>query len=358
MTQAAIILMSTSYLILALMLILHVYIGLRTLLLGIALPAEAEQDAAVRGIRRNYAALTSSLAVVVGGACFFWMRQQPERGFLCWATAILLLVMGSGFAIRIGRMSAQRLKAARGWQVAVPTKRAASITIGRTQGSVLSAWWYSAHAAVMALCIFAAIARWDAIPQGFATFLGDHYASKSVWTVFAMNIVQAMTIALFVFIHLMIGRARMSVDPLDREGSLHKQLKRKRIYSILALGASLLIIGFHGVIQAITLYGWEENLLFYSGLSLWLALFLGMVGVMLYQRIKGLDQFRDIPSQEDRHWKWLGSIYVNPEDPALIVPDRHGFAWTINMANPRSKVIIAAAIAVLVMVNVIYINFV
>ncbi len=49
---------------------------------------------------------------------------------------------------------------------------------------------------------------------------------------------------------------------------------------------------------------------------------------------------------EERHWKWLGSIYVNPEDPALIVPNIHGFGWTINMANPRSKFIVAATAAI------------
>lgn len=358
MTQEAMIIMSSSYLMIALMLSLQVYIGLRTLLFGIALPAEALQDAAVRGIRRNYVLITGGFAVVIGVASFLWMRHQPAgRSVLCWMTAILILIIASGFVFWISRMSTQRLKTARGWQVVVQTKRAASLVVGRTHGSALSTWWYSAHVAVMALCIFFAIARWDAIPQWFATHLGDHYSYKSLRTVFMLNIVQALTITFFAGIHLMIGRARTSLDPQDREGSLQKQLKLKKIFSILTWGASLLIVAFQGGTQAITLYGWKENLLFYSGISVWAVLFLALFGVMLYLRITGLDQLMDVPSQEERHWKWLGSFYVNPEDPAWIVPNIYGFGWTINLANPIGKIITAATIAVLVLITLVFVNF-
>jgi len=354
LTQETMIMMSSSYLMIALMLSLQVYVGLRTLLFGIVLPAEVQQDAAVRAIRRNYALLTSGLAVVIGGACFLWISHQPERSILSWTTAIILLMIASLFAVWISRISTQRLKAARGWQVFVQTKRAASLMVGRTHNSVLrSSWWYSAHVAVMALCVFFAIARWDTIPQSFAIHMGpngfpDHYTYKSVRTVFMMNTVQVLVIALFVGYNLLISRSRTSLDPQDREGSLRKQLKLKKIHSITALGISLLGVANLGLLQAVMLYGWKLNLMFRYNISFLAVFFLTLIGVMLYLRFKGLDQQRDFPSQEERHWKWLGSIYVNPEDPALFVPDRYGFLWTINMANPISKIIAAATMAVLV----------
>ncbi|WP_240416265.1 DUF5808 domain-containing protein [Paenibacillus periandrae] len=355
MTQETMIMISSSYLMIALMLSLQVYIGLRTLLFGIVLPTEALQDTAVRAIRRNYALLTGGFAAVIGGACFLWTRHQPAWSMLGWTTAILLLIIVSCFTIWISRMSAQRLKAARGWQAVVQTKRAASLVVGQTHGSVLSSWWYSANVAVMALCIFFAIARWDAIPQWL--HLGNLYSYKSVWTVFMLNIVQALNIAFFIGVNLMISRARTSLDPQDREGSLQKQLRYKKIYSILTWSASLLMVVFLGVAQAIALYGWKGNLLFHSGMSLWAALFLALIGVLLYLRIKGIDQIRDVPSLEERHWRWLGSIYVNTEDPALIVPHIHGFGWTINMANPLGRIIAAAMIAILVIVILVFVYF-
>jgi len=342
--QEPMILITSSYLMIALMLSLQVYIGLRTVLFGIVLPAEALQDPAVRAIRRNYALLTSGFAVVIGGTCLLWLRYQPALGLLIWTASIVLLIVASYFAMWVSRRSAQRLKAARGWKLVVQSKRAASLVAGRTHSPVLSTWWYSVNAAVMALCLFSAIAKWDTLPQ--LLILGNFEFKKSVWNVFLLNIVQVLNITVFVSYNLMIGRARTALDPQNQEASLQKQLKHKKIHSILAWGASLLMIVFVGVAQAVALYGWKRQLLFLSGMSLCAVLFLAVIGVMLYLRIKGIDQLRDVPSMEERHWKWLGSIYVNPEDPAWIVPNIHGFGWMLNMANPRSKIIAAVTVAI------------
>ncbi|WP_040950372.1 DUF5808 domain-containing protein [Gorillibacterium massiliense] len=354
MTQETMIMMSGLYLMFALMISILVFSGSRTLLFGIALPTEALQDAAVRGIRRKYVLLTGGFAVVIGGACLLLTRHQTAGlSYLCWIMAILLLAIISLCAIRISRISAQRLKAARGWQVAVQMKRTANLSVSRTHSSVLSSWWYSAHVAAMTLCIVFAVARWDVIPQWIATHMGpndfpDHYIFKSVRTVFMMNIVQALMTLFFTGIHLMIGRARMSLDPQDREGSLRKQLRLKKIHSITVWGISLLGVANIGLLQAVMLYGWKLNLLFRFNISFLAAFFLALIVVVLYPRIRGFDQHRDVPSQEERRWKWLGSVYVNSEDPALFVPDRYGFGWTINMANPLGRIIAAATIAVLV----------
>lgn len=346
MTQEQMIIISSSYSMIALMLCLQVYIGLQTVLFGIVLPEEALKDPSVRAIRRNYALLTCGFAVVIGGACLFWLRQQPARGLLILTSSILLLIIASSFAARLSRISAQHLKAARGWKAVVQKKRTASLTAGRMHSPVLSSWWYSANAGVIALCISFAIARWDRIPQ--VLHLGNCSFYKTGWTVFSLNFVQALNITVFVCYNLLISRARTSLDPQDREGSLQKQLKHKRIHSLLAWGASLLMVVFYGVAQAITLYGWKGNLLFLSGMWLCTALLVALFGVILYMRIKGIDQLRDVPSLEEKHWKWLGRLYVNPEDPALIVPNTRGFGWTINWANSRSKIIISAILAVLV----------
>ncbi|ASA21559.1 hypothetical protein [Paenibacillus donghaensis] len=364
MTVLETIFISSFYLFIALMISIQACIGLRTLLFGITLPAEALQDTAVRGIRRNYVLLTGGVAVVIGAACFIVTRHQTTgQSILYWAAAILLLMVVSVFAIQISRMSAQRLKAARGWQVTVQTKRAASLAVGRTHNSVLGSWWYSTHVTVMALCIFFAAARWNAIPQWIAVHMGpngvaDHHIYKSAGTVFMMNIVQALMIALFAGYNLMISRARTSLDSQDREGSLRKQLKLKKIHSVAAWGISLLGIANLGLLQAVMLYGWKLNLLIRCNITFTAVFFLTLFGVLLYLRFRGLDQQRDIPSQEERHWKWLGSIYANPEDPALFVLDRYGFLWTINMANPLGKIIAAAAIAVpVIAILVVIFNF-
>jgi uncharacterized membrane protein len=42
--------------------------------------------------------------------------------------------------------------------------------------------------------------------------------------------------------------------------------------------------------------------------------------------------FRD----DDRYW-YAGILYNNPDDPAVFVPRRYGFGWTVNFGHPRGK---------------------
>lgn len=48
---------------------------------------------------------------------------------------------------------------------------------------------------------------------------------------------------------------------------------------------------------------------------------------------------------DDRFWK-AGLIYVNPDDPAIVVGARFGVGWTFNLANRRAWLVIAAIVAV------------
>ena len=48
---------------------------------------------------------------------------------------------------------------------------------------------------------------------------------------------------------------------------------------------------------------------------------------------------------DDRFWK-AGLIYLNRDDPAIMVSARFGVGWTFNVANPMSWLIIAGIVAV------------
>ena len=39
---------------------------------------------------------------------------------------------------------------------------------------------------------------------------------------------------------------------------------------------------------------------------------------------------------DDRYW-YGGIFYYNPDDPAMFVPRRFSFGWTVNFGNPRGR---------------------
>ncbi|MFJ1917273.1 DUF1648 domain-containing protein [Streptomyces sp. NPDC088147] len=53
-----------------------------------------------------------------------------------------------------------------------------------------------------------------------------------------------------------------------------------------------------------------------------------------------------VPRDDDRHWYGAGTVYVNADDPAVLVPRRVGIGWTVNVGNPRFLIISAAVLAI------------
>ncbi|MFC7468900.1 DUF5808 domain-containing protein [Actinomadura keratinilytica] len=49
---------------------------------------------------------------------------------------------------------------------------------------------------------------------------------------------------------------------------------------------------------------------------------------------------------DDRFWRAAGTVYVNADDPAVLVPKRVGLGWTVNLANRR---LLASCAVVLVL---------
>ena len=58
--------------------------------------------------------------------------------------------------------------------------------------------------------------------------------------------------------------------------------------------------------------------------------------------------FRD----DDRYW-YGGFFYNNPDDPALFVPKRFGFGWTMNFGHPQAKLVIIAMLLLVLLFGVI-----
>lgn len=51
--------------------------------------------------------------------------------------------------------------------------------------------------------------------------------------------------------------------------------------------------------------------------------------------------FRD----DDRYWLG-GTLYHNPDDPAVLVPNRNGRGWTPNVGHPLGKLLMIAMLLV------------
>jgi uncharacterized membrane protein len=55
---------------------------------------------------------------------------------------------------------------------------------------------------------------------------------------------------------------------------------------------------------------------------------------------------------DDRFWKG-GLIYVNRDDPAIMVGNRFGIGWTPNLGNPKARLLYGAILTVIVALIVV-----
>ncbi len=60
--------------------------------------------------------------------------------------------------------------------------------------------------------------------------------------------------------------------------------------------------------------------------------------------MRGLALTTGTDRDDDRFWK-AGLLYVNRDDPAVMVGSRFGAGWTFNVGNPTAWLIIAGIIA-------------
>ncbi|GDY29576.1 DUF5808 domain-containing protein [Gandjariella thermophila] len=59
-----------------------------------------------------------------------------------------------------------------------------------------------------------------------------------------------------------------------------------------------------------------------------------------------------VQRDDDRYWRG-GMVYVNREDPAVLVPKRFGYGWTVNFGNPRARWLLLPIVALAVVVRVL-----
>ncbi|NGZ74193.1 DUF1648 domain-containing protein [Saccharibacillus alkalitolerans] len=322
------------------------------MLIGVYVPQEERRLAQVSAIRRRYVGL--SLGGALLGTLLAFAGWRLSGGSQGWTLALLLVpqALCAAAAWKICRSRALALKSERGWKAPSSSKRAAYIGSPRPSArSGIPAWAYLLHAAAIALCAVLLAVNWDRIPDPVpmhfdASGTPDRYAPKTVGSVYMLTIVQTLLTALFVGIHLSLGRTRQNLDPTDPEGSLRKRNKLLRSNAWLMYLLSLVVVIMLGWGQARSTYGFEGRLPAAYGIVFLTFIVLALLFFIVYLRRAGLEETgANRHRGEDRYWRG-GLFYYNPEDPSFMSEKRFGMGWTLNFARPLSWAALAAGLLI------------
>ncbi|MEZ0164946.1 DUF5808 domain-containing protein [Kineococcus sp. LSe6-4] len=311
----------------------------RTLPLGVAVPRERADAPVVRHAVRRYrvvvVALTALAAVVAG--------LVPSPAGLLPSTYGLLVLGFAAFVVC--RRPIQTTKTAEGWFRGVPVRLTAPL--GDVPRPPVPVHWY-----VLALALVLATAafgwtRYDALPDPYPTHWGDGglpdaYAARSFWTAFGPLLVALGLTAFLLVLARLVRLAPLRPRAGDAD-PLARPLATERAGQSL-LGVSALLGA--GLVCAIVVDGWlHPDRLRWTASTLGVfgaGLVVAVVVTVVRSRVGGPAPAPGAPDapDDDRHWRG-GLLYVNREDPALLVPKRVGVGWTLNVGHPAGRVLTA-----------------
>jgi uncharacterized membrane protein len=202
-------------------------------------------------------------------------------------------------------------------------------------------WWFGLLSTLIPLAATTELltAHWQTIPPHFPTHWGIHgqpngWSSRTIPGVFGP--------LLFVFVlNLSLGLLA-ELTPRSSPGFQGRSSMIRMTTTVLVTCCWFVTI----MICAISLLSLTQNpTRFLPLLMIGAIVFtLGITGYTIYKATHMRSTIAASHNSTDtRFWK-AGGIYYNPADPALMVPKRLGFGYTLNFAHPASWLIFAASI--------------
>jgi uncharacterized membrane protein len=318
---------------------------------GVRVPAERARATVIRHERYAYAWRTAAIGVCCTVAALLLHGHGSW-----WLTRIILLLEVTGdlgcFSIARNKISA--VKHAEHWY-AGHRQVVATDTSWRTDPPRFPVRWLIPALAVITATIIVGAVRYPDLPVRLTVGFGGREVAKSVVSVFAIVVGQLWVTVLWTGLMLIVYRSRPDIEAADPAASTRRYrryltavtqavltlaalvdltmllaaLRNWQVYRLSGPGSALLILPFALGLVVLAVVGFRT----------------GQGGFRLAAHGPGYSPAAATDRDDDRFWK-AGLIYLNRDDPAILVAARFGVGWTFNVANPMAWLVIASIVAV------------
>ncbi|MEU1623968.1 DUF1648 domain-containing protein [Streptomyces sp. NPDC020096] len=323
-----------------------------TLPFGVRIPAARADAPVIAEQRKRYRWLVGT----AGGALVALNVALSTTTHLVWPGVVPALVLAVCLAaFSRARVAIAAAKGDEDWYRGL-RQRMVTDTSLRTDPEPFPWLWSIPALLIVAGTVVTGIVLYPSVPDRLAVHFNtsgtpDHFANKSVGSVFFPVFVQAGVTATILLLAWFSLRARPELDPARPADSArrHRRFSVRAVISLLLLAACVDLSMLAG---AWPIWHADQNL---SPLLVMLPLLVGLaivVGVALRtgqggSRLPAADSGAPeentgvVRRDDDRYWRGAGSLYINREDPSLFVQKRSGFGWTFNFGNPRALLLFA-----------------
>lgn len=226
----------------------------------------------------------------------------------------------------------------------------------RSNKLTYSNYWFAIPFVISIVTIVMTLVNYQQIPDRFPmqyNFSGEvtNWGTKSYRSVMLMPIMQIYLTLLFLFVNIIISKAKQQVSAANPEESLNKNIIFRRRWSLFTILMGTGLIAMFMLPQLSLFYPINLKLQLYVPLVYLIAVCAGAIILSITTGQGGSRMSRSATGEngkvmdrdDDRYWK-LGVFYFNPKDPAIFLEKRFGIGWTNNWAHPLSWVFIIVVI--------------
>ncbi|MHC5218517.1 DUF5808 domain-containing protein [Enterococcus sp. LJL128] len=174
----------------------------------------------------------------------------------------------------------------------------------------------------------------------FAGCLYTFFILNSAIEVIIFGGISLITLGIFIYSYYLIRR--LPVKPMTDDEQINQQVNdAMRYYWSLLLISSVLVFSPLSFLPALsTQAAYEKTLYLVIAYFVLLFAYIGFIFFILFRLRKTQDNLIMQASDyrygdEDQYWRY--GIYINPDDPRIIIPDRLGMNMSVNLGRPAGK---------------------
>ncbi|MFJ8088915.1 DUF1648 domain-containing protein [Lysinibacillus sp. NPDC095746] len=327
------------------------YLARKTTVFGVSIPEPYVQHQQLLIFKKHYSMMVGSIAV----ACFigqilllFTSIQEEQFVLLSFVLLYVVLLIAAGLYM-FYHIKTKSMKKQENWEAHVKTVYVMDLSI-RDRDEVLSPTFFALPIIISLALITFTYMNYNAIPDVFATHWNaagevDGRTEKTWLSVIVMPLILLGIQISFFIISIGMKNAKIQLSAQAKEASANRELNQRKYGSwyLAAINYSMTIVLV--VLHYTTVILKNQTASYFFPLFIvFMFVSLGGLILLIWKLSNSNERFVDLHTNEtaaddDRYWKW-GIVYLNKNDPSLLVQKKYGVGWTVNLANKWSYIIL------------------
>ncbi|GGA34928.1 DUF1648 domain-containing protein [Psychrobacillus lasiicapitis] len=334
---------------------------------GVYIPEQYTKETTIVAYKKRYTSVVLTVGIIVLAAYLIWaLTQSPTEevlSIISIGVQFCILFIGLGYYF-VMHVRVKRLKEVQGWTTGKKEVRVVDLQFQEKLQLIPRIVFIIPMIITVGLIIYTFM-KYAQMPDMIPTHWGpsgqpDAFSEKTYFSAISMPLILLVMQGMFLLMSEGMRFAGAKINPANKKTSVSQQLAFRKYSSWFALFMTITMTLMMGYFHLQTIHPEVGSAWVMFALPLTF-LVLTFVGVGIYVVKVGQSGSRlkvegDSPSLEDKiavdddkYWKG-GIIYINKDDPSILVEKRFGVGWTLNFGRPISWIVLFGPLILIIVI--------